>query len=169
MSKPQIKLGNNPNAALETRKELDAWKKELTEKSNILFPKTLWMQEDLFTIPDGKRNYTEEERIYFKDLSRYKVFDRLWVIASRNSTHLNLNLGNSEPTKFKNFNDGDVTFAKEVHGMLSYRDEAEVNNLREAINNTVDLSYGICKKTNQLIHFRRLEVVPYAKLSRHCI
>lgn len=72
----------------------------------------------------------------------------------------------TSPT-FKIFEEGAAVLSKEETGKLAERQEKFIQHLKAALIRIENKTYGICRKTGNLISKERLMAVPHATLSIH--
>lgn len=70
----------------------------------------------------------------------------------------------TSPT-FKIFEEGAAVLSKEETGKLAERQEKFIQHLKAALVRIENKTYGVCRKTGNLISKERLKAVPHATLS----
>ena len=111
--------------------------------------------------------YSDEELQEFKELILDKLEKARRDMESFKSS-MNGSSGNdtndTAPT-FKILEEGQQTLLKEENAQLASRLEKYIQNLEAALVRIENKTYGICRKTGQLIPKERLRSVPHATLS----
>lgn len=111
--------------------------------------------------------YSDEELQEFKELILDKLVQARKDMESFKSA-MNGSSGNdttdTAPT-FKILEEGQQTLFKEENAQLASRLEKYIKNLEAALVRIENKTYGICRKTGQLIPKERLRSVPHATLS----
>ena len=111
--------------------------------------------------------YSDEELQEFKELILDKLAKARKDMESFKSA-LNGSSGNdttdTAPT-FKILEEGQQTLFKEENAQLAARLEKYIKNLEAALVRIENKTYGVCRKTGQLIPKERLRSVPHATLS----
>ena len=111
--------------------------------------------------------YSDEELQEFKELILDKLEKARRDMESFKSA-MNGSSGNditdTAPT-FKILEEGQQTLFKEENAQLASRLEKYIQNLEAALVRIENKTYGICRKTGQLIPKERLRSVPHATLS----
>ncbi|MBR4340644.1 MAG: TraR/DksA family transcriptional regulator [Bacteroidales bacterium] len=111
--------------------------------------------------------YSDEELQEFKELILEKL-DRARKDMESFQSAMNGSSGNdttdTAPT-FKILEEGQQTLFKEENAQLAARLEKYIKNLEAALIRIENKTYGICRKTGQLIPKERLRSVPHATLS----
>lgn len=126
-------------------------------------------QEDVLATNNEQQfiRYSDEELQEFKDLILEKLSTARKDMESFKSA-LNGSSGNdtmdTSPT-FKILEEGQQTLFKEENAQLASRLEKYIKNLEAALVRIENKTYGICRKTGQLIPKERLRSVPHATLS----
>ena len=116
---------------------------------------------------EEKTRYTDEELQEFKAVIEEKL-----ALAKRDYESMKANLMNADrndvedtmPT-YKNLEEGSCTLSKEETQALAERQLKFIRGLQAALVRIENKTYGICRKTGQLIPKERLRSVPHATLS----
>ena len=126
-------------------------------------------QEDVMNAGSDQPSvrYSDEELQEFKELILDKLAQARKDMESFKSA-MNGSSGNdttdTAPT-FKILEEGQQTLFKEENAQLASRLEKYIKNLEAALVRIENKTYGICRKTGQLIPKERLRSVPHATLS----
>ena len=111
--------------------------------------------------------YSDEELQEFKELILEKL-ERARKDMESFKSAMNGSSGNdttdTAPT-FKILEEGQQTLFKEENAQLASRLEKYIKNLEAALIRIENQTYGVCRKTGQLIPKERLRSVPHATLS----
>ncbi len=111
--------------------------------------------------------YSDEELQEFKELILKKLEaarkDMESFQSALNGTNGN-DTSDTAPT-FKVLEEGQQTLFKEENAQLAARLDKYIKNLEAALVRIENKTYGICRKTGQLIPKERLRSVPHATLS----
>lgn len=114
-----------------------------------------------------KTRYSDAELLEFKELIQKKL-EKAEEDFKQLKSSINHEDGNdiqdTSPT-FKIFEEGAAVLSKEETGKLAERQEKFIQHLKAALIRIENKTYGICRKTGNLISKQRLMAVPHATLS----
>lgn len=111
--------------------------------------------------------YSDKELEEFRNLIHTKIEKAEENLALLESAYKNDSDNGTEDTSptFKPFEDGSAIMSKESNMRLAIRQERFIRDLKNALIRIENKSYGVCRVTGELIHKKRLELVPHATLS----
>ncbi len=114
-----------------------------------------------------KKRYTSEELAEFRDLIKSKIAKAKadYETLKNSITHADDNdIQDTSPT-FKVMEEGATVLSKEEAGRLAQRQLQFIQHLQAALIRIENKTFGICRKTGNLISKERLRAVPHATLS----
>lgn len=111
--------------------------------------------------------YSDNELEEFRAIILEKITKAEENLVLLESTYKNNSDNGTEDTSptFKPFEDGAAIMSKESNMRLAIRQERFIRDLKNALIRIENKSYGVCRVTGELIHKKRLELVPHATLS----
>ena len=114
-----------------------------------------------------KTRYSDAELQEFKTLIMKKIELATSEFENLRDTVTNANKNDTEDTSptFKNMEEGASTLSKEDASRLAQRQMKFIQNLQAALIRIENKTYGVCRKTGNLIPKERLRAVPHATLS----
>lgn len=116
---------------------------------------------------DNKTKYSDKELAEFKELIESKIAKAekdLELLREQFANDKNNGTDDTSP-QFKSFEEGSTTMSKEANSQLASRQEKFIRDLKNALVRIENKTYGICRKTGNLIEPERLKLVPHATLS----
>jgi len=116
---------------------------------------------------ENKLRYSDEELKGFREIIQSKIQkaeEDLHVLREQFANDEGNGTNDTSPI-FKSFEEGSETMSKEANAQLASRQEKFIRDLRSAMLQKENKTYGICRVTGKLISKERLRLVPHATLS----
>ena len=115
----------------------------------------------------SKVRYNDKELNVFKVLIEEKIQKAKADLELLKSSYMNDGNNGTDDTAptFKAFEEGSETMSKEANTQLALRQEKFIRDLKYALIRIENTTYGVCRKTGELISKERLTLVPHATLS----
>jgi RNA polymerase-binding transcription factor DksA len=116
---------------------------------------------------ENRPRYSEKDLQEFKAIITAKLETAKEDLDALKKAYRNDSENGTEDTspRFKGFEEGSETMAKEANVTLALRQEAYIRDLKFALIRIENKTYGICRVTGKLISKERLKLVPHATLS----
>ena len=116
---------------------------------------------------DKKTRYSDSELAEFKELilSKLEEAKKDLDLFVGSMTHKDDHGTDDTSPTFKMMEDGSEALSKEEVAQLAARQEKFIKHLNDALIRIENKTYGICRKTGDLIAKERLKAVPHATLS----
>ena len=113
------------------------------------------------------KRYSQKDLDYFKKiiLNKIESAEKDLLLLKESFDNSSSNGTNDTYSTFKAFEEGSETLSKESNTLLASRQEKFIRDLRYALIRIENKTYGVCRKTGELISKKRLELVPHATLS----
>ncbi len=117
--------------------------------------------------PDMKLRFSDEHLEEFRGIILEKIEKAKKDLEMLKSAYLNNmdNSTNDTSPQFKSFEEGSAVMSKEANAQLAIRQEKFIRDLKNALARIENKTYGICRRTGELINPERLKLVPHATLS----
>jgi len=116
---------------------------------------------------DVSVRYSDSDLQEFKEIIIAKIAQSQKDLEILESSFKNGAGNGTEDTspRFRSFDEGSDTMAKEANMQLAARQEKFIRDLNNALARIENKTYGICRVTGKLIQKERLKLVPHATLS----
>ena len=113
------------------------------------------------------KRYSQKDLDYFKKIIQEKInsAEKDLSLLKESFDNSPSNGTNDTYSTFKAFEEGSETLSKESNTLLASRQEKFIRDLKYALIRIENKTYGVCRKTGELISKKRLELVPHATLS----
>tara|TARA_B100001115_G_scaffold161193_1_gene136026 strand:+ start:204 stop:593 length:390 start_codon:yes stop_codon:yes gene_type:complete len=113
------------------------------------------------------KRYSQKDLDYFKKIIQEKIYsaEKDLNLLKESFDNSSSNGTNDTYSTFKAFEEGSETLSKESNTLLASRQEKFIRDLKYALIRIENKTYGVCRKTGELISKERLELVPHATLS----
>ncbi len=113
------------------------------------------------------KRYSQKDLDYFKKIIQEKISsaEKDLTLLKESFDNSSSNGTNDTYSTFKAFEEGSETLSKESNTLLASRQEKFIRDLKYALIRIENKTYGVCRKTGELISKKRLELVPHATLS----
>ena len=113
------------------------------------------------------KRYSQKDLDYFKKIIQEKInsAEKDLSLLKESFDNSSSNGTNDTYSTFKAFEEGSETLSKESNTLLASRQEKFIRDLKYALIRIENKTYGVCRKTGELISKERLELVPHATLS----
>ena len=113
------------------------------------------------------KRYSQKDLDYFKKIIQEKInsAEKDLNLLKESFDNSSSNGTNDTYSTFKAFEEGSETLSKESNTILASRQEKFIRDLKYALIRIENKTYGVCRKTGELISKERLELVPHATLS----
>ena len=113
------------------------------------------------------KRYSQKDLDYFKKIIQEKInsAEKDLNLLKESFDNSSSNGTNDTYSTFKAFEEGSETLSKESNTLLASRQEKFIRDLKYALIRIENKTYGVCRKTGELISKERLMLVPHATLS----
>ena len=113
------------------------------------------------------KRYSQKDLDYFKKIIQEKISsaEKDLTLLKESFDNSSSNGTNDTYSTFKAFEEGSETLSKESNTLLASRQEKFIRDLKYALIRIENKTYGVCRKSGELISKKRLELVPHATLS----
>ena len=113
------------------------------------------------------KRYSQKDLDYFKKIIQEKInsAEKDLNLLKESFDNSSSNGTNDTYSTFKAFEEGSETLSKESNTLLASRQEKFIRDLKYALIRIENKTYGVCRKTGELISKERLKLVPHATLS----
>tara|TARA_B100001564_G_C20253484_1_gene496006 strand:- start:6 stop:395 length:390 start_codon:yes stop_codon:yes gene_type:complete len=113
------------------------------------------------------KRYSQKDLDYFKKIIQEKISsaEKDLTLLKESFDNSSSNGTNDTYSTFKAFEEGSETLSKESNTLLASRQEKFIRDLKYALIRIENKTFGVCRKTGELISKERLELVPHATLS----
>jgi len=113
------------------------------------------------------KRYSQKDLDYFKKIIQEKISsaEKDLTLLKESFDNSSSNGTNDTYSTFKAFEEGSETLSKESNTLLASRQEKFIRDLKYALIRIENKTYGVCRKTGELISKERLTLVPHATLS----